>query len=167
LRELFFFEPQPNVRRVIFLATPHRGSKWAQHSVGRIADLLARPEARRASRHEQLKRDNPGVFSPEVADRIPTSLDMLNPDSALLRTIGTLPSNPAVHFHSIFGYGCGSLWEGPGDGVVSVASTDHADDESQLGVSAAHTKVHRKRETVAEIVRILQLHLDESVSRSR
>jgi hypothetical protein len=32
LRRLYFFEPQPSVRRVVFISTPHRGSDWATSS---------------------------------------------------------------------------------------------------------------------------------------
>jgi pimeloyl-ACP methyl ester carboxylesterase len=163
LRELFYFAPQPNVRRVIFLATPHHGSNWAQHSLGKLASLMARPDPDRAARHEQLRRDNPGVFSPEVAERIPTSVDMLNPDSQLLQSISQLPASPVVRFHSISGYGYGSLWEGAGDGVVSAASTLHPADDSHLAIHATHTSVHRKMEAVAEVVRLLHLHIEETM----
>ncbi|HEY6565375.1 MAG TPA: alpha/beta fold hydrolase, partial [Pirellulaceae bacterium] len=77
LREQFFFQPQPNVRRVIMLATPHLGSSWAQRPLGRLGASLAGTDEERIARHDQLMTQNPGVFSPEVTARIPTSIDML------------------------------------------------------------------------------------------
>ena len=64
--------------------------------------------------------DNPGVFSDEVADRVPTSVDMLRPDSTLLATIATLPASPCVRFHTVFGIRRTTLAGAVTDGVVTV-----------------------------------------------
>ncbi|MBX9788533.1 MAG: alpha/beta fold hydrolase [Pirellulales bacterium] len=159
LRQLCFFDPVPNVRRVIFLATPHRGSVWARRPVGRLSSALVRPDDTQRNRHEQLERDNPGVFSPEVSERIPTSVEMLDPDSGVLRAIDSLPLNPCVTFHSVIGYGYYDLREGEGDKVVSIQSANFPCAESQIGVRAKHTQVQRQLETSQEVARILREHL--------
>ncbi len=42
LRNIFCFEPQQSVRRVIFIATPHRGSELGDAFIGRLTDRLIR-----------------------------------------------------------------------------------------------------------------------------
>jgi hypothetical protein len=155
LQEMFFFDPQPNVRRVISVAAPHRGSNWAVRPVGRIGALLSQPDPARVARHEQLLRDNPGAFSEEVGSRVPTSIDMLNPDSEILNAIASLPTSPCVDIHTIVGYGQGALWQAPGDGVVAIESALSPKAVSQVGIEASHTTIHRNLESVVEIVRIL------------
>ena len=98
-----FFEPQPAIKRVIFIATPHRGAGSAQRLVGRItSSLVNEPEARKAE-HQCLIENNPGVFSQEVQSRIPTSIDMLEPKSCILQAVERLPISPDVTLHSIIG----------------------------------------------------------------
>lgn len=58
LQDMFFFDPQPNVRCVISIGTPHQGSNWAVRPVGRLGAALARPEPSRIARHRQLVEDN-------------------------------------------------------------------------------------------------------------
>jgi pimeloyl-ACP methyl ester carboxylesterase len=161
LQELFFFDPQPNVRRVIQLATPHEGSSWANRPIGWIGTSLVRPDGAQMARHEQLRYDNPGVFAPELERRVPTSIDMLNPNSVMLQTIAALRTNPCVQFHTVYGYGRFNICEGPGDGIVSRQSASFPRAVSQLGVRATHTRVHRRLETADEVARILRQHLDE------
>ena len=40
LRDSFYFQPVPSVRRVVFIGTPHRGSPWARRLVARAAAAL-------------------------------------------------------------------------------------------------------------------------------
>lgn len=159
LQEMFFFEPQSHVRRVICIAAPHQGSHWAARPVGRLGAALAGTDPVRAERHEQLLRDNPGVFSPEVAARVPTSVDMLKPENPIQAAIAALPMRPDVPIHTVFGYGRFRLLDGEGDGVVSIDSALTPRASSQLGLEAAHSRIHRRLETADEIVRILNEHL--------
>jgi pimeloyl-ACP methyl ester carboxylesterase len=158
LQEMFFFDPQPHVRCVISLGAPHQGSNWAARPVGRLGSLLAQPEAWRSQRHEQLLADNPGVFTDEVADRVPTSVDMLRPDSTVLATIATLPASPCVRFHSVFGFGRTSVLRGVSDGVVAFDSAASPRAESLTGVDSSHARLHRQLETASEVMRILEEH---------
>ena len=153
-----YFDPVPNVRRVIFLATPHRGSTWARRPVGRISSALVRPDTSQRERHDQLERDNPGVFSPEITERIPTSVEMLDPNSDILQATDRLPLNPCVTFHSVIGHGFHTAGDGDGDKVVTVDSANFPCAKSQIGVHAKHTQVQRQLETSAEVARILREH---------
>lgn len=155
LQDMFFFDPQPNVRCVISLAAPHEGSNWAVRPIGLLGSALAWQAPDRIARHEQLLEDNPGVFSDEMAERVPTSVDMLKPESAILRAIASLPAAPCVRFHTVFGYGRPNLAEGAGDGIVSIESALSPRATSQVGVDASHMNIHRQLSTGSEVLRVL------------
>jgi pimeloyl-ACP methyl ester carboxylesterase len=161
LSEHFFFKAHPDVRRVVYLATPHLGSRWSKRPIGRLGAALVRPRPDVLQQHRQLMDSNPGVFSPEMQDGMPTSIDMLDPDSRSLQTIRSLPNAPWVKLHSIVGTKHTPVLDEPGDSVVSINSARYPGAESELFVHAKHTHVHRDPHTVAEVWRILRQHLAE------
>jgi pimeloyl-ACP methyl ester carboxylesterase len=63
LAKLFFFGPRVNVRRVVMIATPHRGSPWAKRPVGKLAAHCVRTDPETRARFHRLTASNPGVFS--------------------------------------------------------------------------------------------------------
>ena len=158
LRDSFYFHPVAPIRRVVFIGTPHRGSPWATRLVGRAAVALVEEPEERVQQHEQLIRGNPGVFIPEVEDRIPTSVDLLATDHPLLQAIEYLPFLPGVQLHSVIGTGRWMAAAGPADGVVPVESAQHPSVASERYVPARHQQLHHDRETVAEVIRILHEH---------
>ena len=158
LRKLFYFEPSPDVARVIFLATPHRGSNLARRPVGRLATKLIDIPQQRRREHERLMRCNPGVFSDEIRERIPTSLDVLEPSSGLLQAIASLPAAKPVCMHSVIGNHCWSLLQGKSDGVVPVSSAREPRAVSEKVVKATHGQVKGHPEAVKELLYILQEH---------
>lgn len=161
LAEQFFFQAQTSVKRVVYLATPHLGSEWANRPIGRLASAMVRPRPGIERRHQQLIRDNPGVFSGELERSIPTSIDMLDPQSPLLRTIRCQPTACWIKLDSIIGTKHIPVFEKPGDGIVPINSALFPGVESQLFVYAKHTEVHRNQDSTSEVWRILQQHLGE------
>ena len=158
LQEAFYFQPSPNVRRVIFIGTPHTGSAWARRPVGRLGAVLVEPAAETESRHAQLIRDNPHSFREEFRERIPTSIDLLEPESALLAATNRLHYSQYVTLHSIIGTGKNMRDGKPGDGVVPVASARLPGVASETFLDATHEALHRNPGTVKEVARILNLH---------
>ena len=77
----FFFQPSPDISRVIYIATPHRGSSEASRCVGRVSSALIEEPPEWTERHAQLVRDNPDAFRDELRRKIPNSVDLLEPDS--------------------------------------------------------------------------------------
>jgi pimeloyl-ACP methyl ester carboxylesterase len=162
LANICYFEPSPDVDRVIFMASPHYGSLCWSTLVGRGAAHFVRSDAERAAIHEQLIRDNPGAFNPEFEQRLPTSVDMLAPHSPLLSVMRQMQVPPTITLHNIWGVShCISL-DGPSDGIVSARSASHPDCESELIVSESHARVHRTKEASAEVLRILDEHASQS-----
>jgi hypothetical protein len=160
LAETCFFDPSPDVTRVIFIASPHGGSLPSSALVGKSASLLVEPSPEQAAMHEQLIRDNPDTFNPLVERRFPTSIDMLTSNSPLLDAMRAMRVRPGVELHNIIGNSHWISLQGPSDGVVSVASALHPGCQSTLAVDASHTQVHREVETTAEILRILEFAPD-------
>jgi pimeloyl-ACP methyl ester carboxylesterase len=158
LAAAFFFQPSPDVSRVIYIATPHRGSSDATRCVGRLSSALIEERQDWMVRHEQLMRDNPQVFREELQRGIPTSVDLLEPGSLILQSTERLPYRPGVALHSVMGDDRWSLGQGPSDGVVPVYSARVAGVESELLVDARHTYVQRHSETVREVICILHRH---------
>jgi len=162
VRQLAFFRPLPFVQRVVFIATPHRGSVLASLGIGRLASLMVREPPDIAAIRERAVAMNPGVIRPEYAKRVPTTVDLLRPTAVTLQALERLRPACWVATHSIVGDGHLSLTGGRDDCVVSVASAHAPWALSEICVPATHTKVHHHPLTVAEVRRILTQHLVES-----
>jgi pimeloyl-ACP methyl ester carboxylesterase len=159
LREVFFFAPLPFVKKVIFIGTPHRGSTLASRGVGRFGSLLVKSSADTDARHRRVVAQNPGVFAPWIKHRIPTSVDMLEPDNPLLTTMETFSFGPCVQLHSIIGVARNKHCTGPGDGIVSLTSATHPGVVSERLVDATHEELHDAATTLNEIQCILEQQL--------
>ncbi len=162
MAEAFFFEPSPDVSRVVFVGTPHRGSGFANRSIGRIGSLLVEEPENLVQAHTELIRCNPGVFSEEIRRRIPTSIDLLEPQSKLLNAIASLPVRCGVQMHSVIGNRCCTIFNGKSDGVVPVKSARDSRAVSERYIKTIHTRLTKNPETVQELLAILQLHLQGS-----
>jgi hypothetical protein len=160
--EAYFFEPLPFVNRVVCIATPHRGSILASLGVGRLASISVRPPPQLTAMHREMMRRNPGAFRPDFERRVPSTVDMLEPDSTVLQAIERLRPSCWVTMHSIVGDGHVSLTGGRDDCVVAVSSAHTVGAVSEVMVPASHTKVHHHPLTVAELQRILGQHLRET-----
>jgi pimeloyl-ACP methyl ester carboxylesterase len=161
VRELVFFKPLPFVKRVVFIATPHRGSILASLGIGRLASLSVREPADIGAIREQAVALNPGAFRPEYARRVPTTVDLLRPSSPTLQALERLRPACWVGVHSIVGDIHPSLTGGRDDCVVAVESAHTPYAISEICVPAKHTKVHHHPLAVAELQRILRQHLLE------
>jgi pimeloyl-ACP methyl ester carboxylesterase len=158
LATAFYFQPSPDIRRVIYIATPHRGSVEATRCVGRLSSALVKERPEWVVRHEQLVRDNPGAFGDELQRGVPTSVDLLEPDSLILQATDRLPYGRGVALHSVIGDDRWSLGQGRSDGVVAVSSARIGGVQSELVVDAKHSRVQRDQRTVREVICILSHH---------
>jgi pimeloyl-ACP methyl ester carboxylesterase len=171
LQQLFFFQPAPSVRRVIFLATPHHGSSLSRAGFAQLADkLIDRPQALLRAGLE-LTRDNPGVKFLLADSKVPTSVDLLDPVSPCLEKLATLPPAPQVHYHSVIGVlPPDESWlnyvtpvsrhgKEKSDGIVAYSSAHLDGVDSELIVPADHMEVHQHPLSILEVRRILLEHL--------
>ncbi|MHB1036666.1 MAG: esterase/lipase family protein [Pirellulales bacterium] len=162
LSRMFFFDPLPMVRRVVFIGTPHRGSTMSRRLIGRLASGLVRSSGSEEAQYRQLMDDNRDIFAEYLWDAWPTSVDLLEPSSPMLQAIESLPLSRCVRTHSIVGTGGMNLGGEPGDGLVPISSARQAGAASELVVPVRHEQLHRDVASVADLGRILREHAQES-----
>jgi len=161
---MFYFRRNPYVKRAIFIAVPHRGSKSADGLLGRfVAGRVRLPD----DLHKfiaSLRTSIAGLLKPEAAalfDRgYPNSIRVLSPKTAGLMALAELPVAPSTPFHSIMGDR--GLGGGPksSDGVVPYWSSHLPGATSEVFVPANH-RSYENPQAIAEVKRILLLHLAE------
>jgi pimeloyl-ACP methyl ester carboxylesterase len=165
LRSTFYFQRRPDVARVVYLGTPHRGSKLSPSLLARESLRFVRLPQMLMDAANELAQENPNL----KLKQLPTSVDLLNPESPALAVLAT-EHNQRVHYHSVIGVAAKSkaslayLLTGddtPGDEVVPYSSAHVEDVESELIVPASHFYVHQHPLAVREVRRILMEHARE------
>lgn len=164
LRNAVFFHPNADVARVVTIASPHRGSNFANDAtrwIGRqlinVPELFERTRHSLVVNHSELR--NQGLLE------IQTSIDSLSPMSPVLEIMQKSPEAEWTRYHNIVGVvadeGVLLRVAGQSDGVVTLDSAKLASAESELIVQADHVNIHRHPKTVMEVQRILLEHLDQ------
>jgi pimeloyl-ACP methyl ester carboxylesterase len=166
LAQTFFFDPNPSVRRVITIGTPHRGSEFANDTTRWLGRKLIRVPTKLMQGKHQLIARNPGYFRPDAPLDVSTSIDSLAPSSPLLPVLLTAHHGPWVKYNNVMGEipdkGIVKLFSsGRGDGVVTLESAKLDNAESQIVVPADHSMVHRHPQSILEVRRILLQQVSE------
>ena len=165
LRRVLFFGPNPSVRRVITIASPHRGSslsngatQWLGRRIIQLPESILRRTEQLATAHRRPLPEADWIHRQ-------TSIDALAPDSPFLSAMREANAAPWVRNHNVVGrIAEDRMWSklaGESDGVVQLASAHLEDAESELVVEADHVNIHRHPRTVLEVQRILLEHLEE------
>ncbi|WP_435005870.1 esterase/lipase family protein [Tundrisphaera lichenicola] len=157
LKRFMFFDAHPFVRRVVFLATPHRGSEMSRGVVGRISSNLISEPDHINELLARLVRDNSDAF-PRRFRRLPTSIDTLDPDSPYLKALLAMRPGENVEFHSIIGSLRPEGKQNTTDGVVSYLSSHFDGAKSELVVQSDHG-VQNNPFAIMEVHRILLEHV--------
>lgn len=159
LQEILFFKPLPEVRRVVFIATPHRGSKLDQGALHHIGLRLVRTHDPLQAAHDRLlKANGPGFFTPLLREKIPTSIDQLAWGHPELLALTALAIKPGVSYHSIIADRRNPPRPGGSDGVVPYASSHLDGPRPEFLVSAGHL-CQDIPPVIEEVRRILVEHL--------
>jgi hypothetical protein len=165
LRRYMEFHANPNIGRVIFAATPHRGSHVADSRLAHFGRSLVKlPGQTFGTTFSVLEslaaRD--AFLSELLAKGMPTSVDNLSPKSPYVKIANSLSFRPGVHLHSIIGNKNGLALSDPEctDGFVPYSSAHLEKVESEMIVKSDHS-VHMKQEAIDEMRRILRLHLQQ------
>src|SRR5229473_3339160 len=118
IQRSMFFEHQPYVTRVIFIATPHRGSfRVSSMVLGLVRKLVTLP-LNLVGGIAELAAKNTGL--PKEA--APTAVDNMSPGSRFVRTLSSSPIAPGVTAHSIIPVTNEGPPEGQNDTVVKYES---------------------------------------------
>lgn len=158
MRRSLFVEPVPGVRRVVFIATPHRGSflnsvrlaGW-QPSLW-LSSLVQLPGDVLEAGVDLLSQDDTFTF-----DRIPTSIDNMTAGNPFLESLSEEPIQPGVTAHSIIPVKGDGPFEDGNDGVVEYSSAHIDGVDSELVVRSGHS-TQSVPETIEEVRRILLEH---------
>ena len=160
LEPMLRFQPFPGISRAIFIATPHRGTEVAGHTLGRwisrlvrlpltlveeLGDALLFPEAHAGD------GDGPG--------HMPNSIDNLDRNNPFVRAAADLPISPTLPYHSIIArLDPDVALEQSDDGLVPYASAHLPGALSEEVITSGHS-VQQTALAILEIRRIL--HLDQ------
>lgn len=172
LERTFFFHRQNCVKRVVFIATPHRGSKLSPSPLGRLAASLVQMPSELKTIHSDIVKDNPGLAKVLHDKALPTSIDLLSPKAEALKLMVHRPRPDNVHYHTIAGTikSTTSKFEfwliggsDDGDGVVPFSSAHIDNADSEVTVRADHFHVHHHPLAIQEVRRILMEHYQEYI----
>ena len=155
-----FFEPLPFVKRVIFIATPHRGSFLTKSWVRRLTrNLVTLPVTLIQGGAENIARLTGKLKVPdEIRDKVPTSVDGMAEDNPVLQTLVRLPLGQGIQAHSIIAVLPGQDIATGNDGVVEYRSAHLDGVASELVVRSAHS-CQGHPVTIEEVRRIMNEHL--------
>ena len=158
LTHALMIKPLPFVRRVIFIATPHRGSYQALGILGSFASWMINLPGRFTKMSvDFLTLQQKGIFLGPASSRLPTSIDNMNPNNRFIVALSAIPIADGVVANSIVGVeGGGPPAEG-GDGVVKYSSAHIEGVESEKIVNSPHS-MQGNPETIQEVKRILLKH---------
>ena len=102
LRQAVFFKPVPGVRRIIFIATPHRGSQLDRGAIHTLGTRLVRHADSLQHAYETLLKSNgPDYFLDTFREGLPTSVDELTWGHPRLLTLCDLGIDRSAEYHSI------------------------------------------------------------------
>jgi len=155
LDELLIFHRLPSVSRVVFIATPHRGSPVANSRFGQAVSELVRRPAQLDARIAELEAFNgPDVISPELRGHALNAISNLRTDSPILAALDRIPIDRSVSYHSIIPLIGGSM---DTDGVVEYRSSHLEGMASESIVAGTHLS-QQDPDVTRELDRILRQH---------
>lgn len=156
------FKPQPEVKRLVFITTPQRGSDLAGTGIVRRLASLIRLPVDTVLMSKQLLTGNTDALSPRIRDWgffAFLSIGTLSNEHPFYDGLNAVPI--PVPYHSIIGQlGRKPLLESS-DGAVPYWSAHLEGAKSEKIVPCWHGCVERP-EVVQEVVRVLRVHLQES-----
>src|SRR5215472_771890 len=160
LRRTLFLQPLPFVRRIVFIATPHRGSyeagSWiAQHITGfaslpkGFVDVMT-----------DLVTGNPDAVTLSLGG-LPRSINDMTPGNPFVVALASIPIAPGVATHSIIAVSGNKPLAEDDDGIVKYKSAHLEEAQSDVVVHSGHS-VQSHPLAIAEVRRILYQHGDDA-----
>jgi len=155
LQDALIFNHRPEVKRVIFISTPHRGSLLASNWIGRFGTRLIKTPSFLADMRDSFVSILTVDSAALQLNRIPNSIDTLAPNDRFVMEINKFPITPGIPFHSIIGDRGKGDTPNSSDGVVAYWSSYLDGAQSELIVPANHN-APRNPQAIAEVRRILK-----------
>lgn len=160
VRRLVYYEPVTDVKKVVFCATPHRGSAIAENSLAKaLANFIQMP-LQLSQVAQIILQNNREVLTPlgiELITNNATSIAQLRPNSPLVSGFFDKPLNPAVRYYSLIGNNSPSKvpLADTTDGVVEYASSHLDGVISEEVIAPSEHGVHRTAAGIEAIRQIL------------
>ncbi|WP_313439509.1 alpha/beta fold hydrolase [Stenotrophomonas sp.] len=152
---LLTFQPEPEVSRVVFIATPHRGTDVAGTRLGRWIGRLVRlpltvlEDVATVANDGRIDRDD-GKHGYQM-----NSIQNLDKDDPFVKAVADLPMSPRVRYHSIIARASA---DGPldktNDGLVPYWSSHLPNAVSEKVIVSGHS-VQEATPAIVELRRIL------------
>jgi pimeloyl-ACP methyl ester carboxylesterase len=157
LERAMFVTPVPTVRRLIFVATPHRGSFRTGGWVNGLLRRLMRLPGNLVEMSGDLLAQEGVFYAARTTARLPTAVENMTPDNPFLKGLSTIPIADGVPYHSIIAVQGTGLTELGDDGIVRYESAHLDGAASELVVRSSHS-TQSEPATIQEVRRILHLH---------
>jgi pimeloyl-ACP methyl ester carboxylesterase len=156
-REELFFRHRPEIGRVIFIASPLRGSNMATGIISGLANMIIRePSISSQASEEMLRHTN--IREEELKPkRRANSVDSLSPKSRFLSTMNTIPMTAGVPYHTIIGDRGRGDSPNSSDGVVPYWSS-HLDDAKSEDIVPSNHSAHQNPQAIEDVLRILKTY---------
>jgi pimeloyl-ACP methyl ester carboxylesterase len=155
LRANFFFKPLPCVSRVVFIATPHRGSYQNTRLIQRLLNFFIKLPGDLVDASASLLKLNGTVQLPKhLSKGLPTSLNGMSTDNPFMLTLADIPVAPGIKCNSIIAIKGNDQPPNGTDGVVKYTSAHVDYAESEYIVRSGHS-CQMNPLTIEEVRRIL------------
>jgi pimeloyl-ACP methyl ester carboxylesterase len=155
------FQANPHIARIVFICTPHRGSEMAHGRLGVLARRLISLPAELTSTVTGSLGNAVAIITGDPK-RMPNSVDGLATTNPLFKVLDARPIQ--APYHSIIGDRGKGDTPNSSDGVVAYWSSHLKGVRSECIVPGPHGACELP-ETLAEVGRVLKLHLRESATR--
>jgi len=156
IERAMFFEPLPFVTRVVFIATPHRGSfRVSSLVLGMLRRLITLPVTIKRGVEEAIAK-NQALASVEG---LPNAVDNMSPSHRFVRTLSASPMAAGVSAHSIIPVKGDPPPAGQNDGVVAYESAHLEGVASEKVIYHSQHSTQSDPGTILELRRILYEHL--------
>lgn len=161
LGRMLFLEPLPFVSRVVFVATPHRGSYVAGSPLASLVGRFAKFPHEVVETARELVQGDPDALPGTAVHQVQGSVHDMTPGNSLVRTLSSIPVAPGVHAHSIIAVKGDGPPERGDDGVVEYESAHIEPVDSELVVRSGHS-VQGHPLAIREVRRILLEHAGDA-----
>jgi hypothetical protein len=155
----YFWKPVPGLDRTVFIATPHRGTRFADSRLAGIGGRLVRLPADFLQFQMRTLNALGEILQGDFATvGVITGISSLSPSAPLYKALDGAPFAPGLNYYSIIG----DRGKGGGinstDGIVGYWSSHIDGAQSELVVPTGHD-AHLHPKTIADLRRILLSNL--------
>jgi pimeloyl-ACP methyl ester carboxylesterase len=155
LEQAIILKHRPEIGRVIFMSTPHRGSDLARNWIGRIGSMLVKTPTNLLTIGQTIREN----MSPDPAalqfKRFPNSVDTLAPNNRFVVAINKVPITPGISYYTILGDRGRGDTPNSSDGVVAYWSS-HLDGARSEFIAPCNHSSPLNPQAIAEVHRILK-----------